>query len=131
MEGDSFPSNPRVFNYTFKNAGNNTIKMKGRTNFGCENVVEKTVQINATGLSSLSNEIGLEVYPNPSNGKITLEYSGVGVAQVSLFTIQGKLVYQSMHKSSDEIDLQVIKTGVYLLQVELQDKIAMQKIVIE
>jgi len=131
MEGDSFPSNPRVFNYTFKNAGNNTIKMKGRTNFGCENVIEKTVQINATGLSSLSNEIGLEVYPNPSNGKITLEYSGVGVAQVSLFTIQGKLVYQSMHKSSDEIDLQVIKTGVYLLQVELQDKIAMQKIVIE
>ncbi|MDP3929729.1 MAG: choice-of-anchor V domain-containing protein [Bacteroidota bacterium] len=131
MEGDSFPSNPRVFNYTFKNAGNNNIKMKGVSSFGCENVVEKTVQINATGLSSLSNEIGLEVYPNPSNGKITLEYSGVGVAQVSLFTIQGKLVYQSMHKSSDEIDLQVIKTGVYLLQVELQDKIAMQKIVIE
>lgn len=131
LEGDSFPSIPRVYNYTFKNSGTNTIKMKGVSNFGCENIAEKTVQINATGLASVSNEIGLEVYPNPSKGKITLQYSGTGMAQVSLFTIQGKLVYQSMHKSTDEIDLQAINSGVYLLQVDLNNKVATHKMVIE
>lgn len=131
IEGDSISNNQRVFNYTFKNSGNNTIKMKGVTNLGCENTVEKIVQINATGIFNLNNEIGLTVFPNPTHDKLTIQFVAEEPAQVSLFTIDGKMVYQSMHKSLDQLDFQAMHSGVYLLKVELNNKIAIQKIVIE
>ncbi len=131
IEGDSISNNQRVFNYTFKNSGNNTIKMKGVTNLGCENTVEKIVQINATGISNLNNEIGLAVFPNPTHDKLTIQFVAEEPAQVSLYAIDGKMVYQSMHKSSEQLDFQAMHSGVYLLKVELNNKIAIQKIVIE
>jgi PKD repeat protein len=131
MEGDSFPSNQRVFNYTFKNAGLNTIKMKGVSNFGCVNVVEKTVQITATGLANLNNEIGLEVFPNPNSGSFTLRFNSTAPAQVTLYNLHGQLVYQTEQYANELVQLNPLTPGVYLLKVEVNNKIVVQKMVIE
>jgi PKD repeat protein len=131
MEGDSFPSNQRVFNYTFKNAGLNTIKMKGVSNFGCVNVVEKTVQITATGLANLNNEIGLEVFPNPNSGSFTLRFNSKAPAQVTLYNLHGQLVFQTEQYANELVQLKPLTPGVYLLKVEVNNKIVVQKMVIE
>ena len=131
MEGDSFPSNPRVFNYTFKNPGNTTIKMKGRTNFGCENVTEKMVQINATGLTNLNNALGLEVFPNPNSGSFTIQFNSTELAEVILYNLHGQIMYQAKHNTQDFVQLNSIRSGVYLLKITQNNKVGFQKMVIE
>jgi PKD repeat protein len=131
LEGDSFPSNQRVFNYTFKNAGLSTIKMKGVSNLGCENRVEKSVQITATGLTNLNNTLGLEVFPNPNSGSFTIQFNSTELAEVILYNLHGQIMYQAKHNTQDFVQLNSIRSGVYLLKITQNNKVGFQKMVIE
>ena len=63
-------------------------------------------------------ESSLQLYPNPTKGKLQLKTSNqVEIEQVILYTIQGRAVRQ-LQLNNNEVDLHNYADGVYLLQIK-------------
>ncbi len=75
------------------------------------------------------------VYPNPTNGEVTIELSSSENATVQLFDIRGRKVYNNRFENNaafnKTIDLSSASTGVYLLQVTSGPKTATKKLIIK
>lgn len=74
------------------------------------------------------------VYPNPARDfiKISFKNSNIIVAKVMLYDSLGKLcLNQSLKNENNAINVQNLKKGLYLLRIETQDSIEIQKIIIK
>jgi hypothetical protein len=76
------------------------------------------------------------VYPNPSNGEVTISLSTDKDVNVSLFDIRGRKVYGQLHNNTsdsfnEKVDFSSMASGVYMLNVESGSKRAIKKIVIQ
>lgn len=83
-----------------------------------------------------SNNMELEVYPNPTDGELTIEWKGEfsGVAELTIFDMLGKQVVNQQVSSCDEcrVDLSLnLQPGVYQVQITSKNKRSTQKIVIQ
>jgi uncharacterized protein with FMN-binding domain len=75
------------------------------------------------------------VYPNPSNGEVTISLSTNKDVNVSLFDIRGRKVYDELHSNTsdsfnEKVDFSSMASGVYMLNVESGSKRAIKKLVI-
>jgi len=93
------------------------------------------VHISATdtltaGVKSINNLS--RIYPNPTNGRITIEVSGEEVSEYSLYSIKGKLMEgkKSLNAGVNIIDLTHLKNGVYLLDVKVGIKVETHRIIL-
>ena len=76
------------------------------------------------------NDFGrnISIYPNPARKFITV--SGISNAQISLYTIEGKLVkYEKL--TNNKIDLSNLSSGNYILKIESDAGIIIKKIIKE
>jgi hypothetical protein len=86
-----------------------------------------------TGISTTA----IKVYPNPvENGYLFIDINGMsGEAGIKIFSIDGRLVLakQVSLQSNQTVKLntELITTGIYLLRVESNNSVAVQKIVIK
>lgn len=93
--------------------------------------------INLAGIKSLSiakNQIeGFDVYPNPVKGNsFTLRTTSVGIKNVSIYSVLGKQVLDTKVKGTNEkINVSSLKTGIYILKVVENGKIATKKLVVK
>ena len=76
------------------------------------------------------------VYPNPSNGEVTISLSTDKDVNVSLFDIRGRKVYGQLHSNTsdsfnEKVDFSSMASGVYMLNVESGSKRAVKKLVIQ
>ena len=76
------------------------------------------------------------VYPNPSNGEVTISLSSNKDVEVSLFDIRGRKVYGQLHNNTsdsfnEKVDFSSMASGVYMLNVESGSKRAIKKLVIQ
>ena len=68
------------------------------------------------GISDLSHESMLSVYPNPSSGKITMRTSGTGILAVC--DLYGKeMLHQEISEPNTTIDIASLPGGLYLLKL--------------
>jgi len=78
-------------------------------------------QVFVTGLSNQSaalDDIYPSVYPNPFTDDITVEFNNPGQAVLSIYNIQGQLIFTDVATLSYvEIDLSDLKPGIYLLTI--------------
>lgn len=80
--------------------------------------------INSIGISETANELlDLQVYPNPTNGEITI--LGKDVKEVSVYDVYGKLV-QFENNVNGSIDLSALSKGMYVLKVPNHQPIKIQ-----
>ena len=116
-------------------------------NFGIYRTIEATFSTGINGtyyfgkasslLSVLENSFSLfGVYPNPSNGEVTISLSTNENVNISLLDIRGRRVYNKLHanKSSmftGKVDFSSVSSGIYLLEVKSGSKRAIKKIVIK
>jgi len=72
------------------------------------------------------------IYPNPSNGLITLE-SEKPIQRLAVFDALGKLVYQENVQSQTQVQVNLghLPHGLYLIQVEGDGVVASRKVVLE
>ena len=84
---------------------------------------------------SLSNEEWnvsnvMKVYPNPTNGIITVNVADEWVdGELSVTNLQGQIVLQSKLNSVNELlDFSELHSGMYLLTIQKEDKIVTHKI---
>lgn len=78
------------------------------------------------------NPIDLSIYPNPSNGKFTLLFTGNRnqVGSIEIYNLLGKRIYFSDNYQS-EIDLSGKPLGIYFIHFNLNSQTIIKKIVIE
>ena len=78
----------------------------------------------------IENNIAAKVYPNPTQGEITLE--GEGLNHVRILNAYGQTVYSSKIEGEQvRIDLSNMAKGIYMMHIEANDGQAVRKIVVE
>ena len=69
---------------------------------------------------SENTELGVSIYPNPSNGKFALYFENELLgADISIFDVQGKLLYSKTITSggTQNFDISDFETGMYLVKI--------------
>jgi hypothetical protein len=87
------------------------------------------------GINAIAGQGGFVIYPNPSNGKMTLisGNSAVKITSIVLTDVTGRLVEERMSLNEDQIELNLgsIAKGMYYIKVGLGDKVLLRKIMIQ
>ncbi len=131
--GDGGPATAAELDYAFSV----TADINGDFWFGdvFNNRVRKVTSV-LTGVASISpTNIGVNLYPNPNNGRFTIEWSVVsGQSSVEVFNVLGKEVLRTtLNPSTTQLDMNKQATGIYLYKIisETGDVIWIGKFVIE
>lgn len=71
------------------------------------------------------------VYPNPTNKNITIKFPNNLHSTISLYTINGKQLFNNLktEKSEIQIDVSYLKTGIYILKIINKNRIIYKKII--
>ncbi|WP_294678828.1 choice-of-anchor J domain-containing protein [uncultured Fluviicola sp.] len=109
------------FNPVTAGIGNHVITYSFTDVNGCEGEATFTMNVSGClGLAENGQDLGLEVYPNPTNGKfIAAASSGAEFSIVSVMDVQGKevqFVSSESVASVIEVDLSGQKPGVYFVK---------------
>ncbi len=86
-----------------------------------DNVFFKSEEI-ATGLNDLSRDYGMNFYPNPTSGNLSIELpsdnAGSYGSSIEIYNLTGKPIYQLKNISGkSDIDLSNLPTGLYILKI--------------
>lgn len=85
-----------------------------------------------------SDNLKLQVYPNPARDKVTVRYSArdKGKASISVINLAGKEVYQKREDAvfginASKIDAHQFDKGIYMVRVCINDQVSHQKLFVE
>ena len=93
-----------------------------------DNVFELHVYYSPTGVEE--TEAQVKVYPNPTNGFVTVEAEGM--TEVSVYNTLGQCVLQKEVAGNPTVlDLQQVSEGLYLLRVKTENGIISKRIAVE
>lgn len=130
--GDAGTSNLQNPTHTYTTNGNYTATVV--VSNGC-NSKSYTVSVGiTTGIDKVLNSNDFVVFPNPSNGKISLQITNNnGSMDATVLSVDGKVVfYQSNVGNNTELNLAGLSKGVYILQlIDKEKRSVNKKIVIE
>ncbi len=111
-----------------------TIKFKNVDTSDGQVVVDNiTWSAFGTTLSIVKNQIeGFALYPNPiSNGKLFMSSNSNVNKQLEIYSMMGKRVYSQNVNGHETIDISKLNSGIYMIRVEEEDKIATRKLIIK
>jgi len=93
------------------------------------------ISINNIKESEKNAEAGLTIYPNPSNGLLTVESSMEmsGNVEMTIYNLLGKTVWQRIEKNliKKTIDLSHLQSGIYILNCRSSDKVIFKRFIIQ
>ncbi len=70
-----------------------------------------------SGISGLTKQVGINIYPNPGNGLFNIQ-SEVDFDQIEVFTVAGQLVHtQAVSNRSFNLDLNHLNKGFYMMSL--------------
>lgn len=97
---------------------------------GFEIVLDNSAQ---TAIEKLK-EYGINIYPNPSNGRFTIQVeNNIKIKDISIIDLSGRIIYNDLfsNDNSKEIDLSEFAKGIYILQLDVENEKLVTKIIIE
>jgi len=120
---------------TYSSSGTYTITLIATNSCGSDTATEV---ITLTGILTVENTLYFDVYPNPSNGLLSLEFSANRYAkayELSILDITGKKVFEQTFTGvsgavQKQIDLSAFPKGVYELRLSSENGIGIKKIVL-
>ena len=124
--------------WTFNWEGTASIRVKG-VNAGCGegefSEPFEVICVICTGMDELSGSNGIHIFPNPSNGKFTIEFSdNIGKTEITIMNMLNEIVFESKTEivagKSINIDLSGNSAGVYFVRIKTANSEQVRKIVI-
>lgn len=94
-----------------------------------------TINTNAINEKTFDNLFTL--FPNPSNGKFTLQYKSTNInrskANVDVYNVVGEKIYSFLNETGDQfiIDLNSQSSGIYFLKLKTDNHVFTRKIIIQ
>jgi hypothetical protein len=122
-------------------------KHRHTENFGKSNIIYVDVSISQPNVYDcytssdpylIINEDWLKVYPNPNDGDFNLEISRAKAGDriaINIFSINGQKVYSTSENATTEsltikLSLSALPKGIYLINVQLEQKTITRKLTI-
>ena len=96
-----------------------------------------TVGLTISGIEEVDGvqRFDLNLYPNPNNGTFTIEPDKVidGEVEMTVYNVLGKRVWQSNSRDlvRETVDLSILESGIYLMDVRSENKIATKRFIIQ
>jgi PKD repeat protein len=117
--------------HTYTAAGTYTVTLAAQ-NGPCIDTARLTVVVNAVGgTEKISNSnLQIDVNPNPSSGKFTIETNVSEKQMVFIFDADGKLVFNQFITGNATIDARSLNAGVYSLNVVSNQGSVTKKLVV-
>ncbi len=75
----------------------------------------------------ISNNSDINVYPNPTTGKINISINGT--CQLVVYNIAGQSVYSNTTFAGGVVDLSDLQKGMYIISVKQQDNVSLTRII--
>jgi hypothetical protein len=86
----------------------------------------------SVGVNEVENNLGLRVFPNPSNEVINISLNKEVSASLTLLDVSGKVVKtQSLNGISTSINTASLNSGVYFVTINDGTSVSTQKVVIK
>jgi PKD repeat protein len=120
-------------NYTF-NPGNSTVNpavvsptlntsytVTGMASSGCSNTAVMTISVSpCTAIETVNNSEIFVVYPNPSQGMVTVKFGEVYTGKILVYNVIGQeLINKEIYKSEmTTLDLSPFAKGIYILKLK-------------
>ncbi|MCB0736075.1 MAG: PKD domain-containing protein [Bacteroidetes bacterium] len=102
--------------HTFSDYGTYTVSLTVTNSEGCSWTTSQEIKVDQT-ISISEQELALSIYPNPTNGAFNLQVSGTENAQLFIFDIAGKLVYNEQIVAETTWIQPGLQSGSYLVKV--------------
>lgn len=131
--GDGESDNDANPTHTYAFGGTYTVCVTAFNACGASAQVCSPVTVSViTGMADLIQQ-NLAVYPNPSEGSVTLELNGIeSAASLNIFDVAGRNVFSEQLVIGNEfkknINLQDVNAGTYLLQLVTEEGVATKKL---
>ncbi len=107
----------------------NTISVELTNSMSCQYNYELKVDVDSpTGLNDELLE-QLEVFPNPTNNKLTLRTNADNNINYQLLSPSGIILKDGVIEKSEELDMQNFQTGLYILLLKKENKTGSFKII--
>jgi hypothetical protein len=85
---------------------------------GCKGTGTVQVKVNTcTGISELSNQNGLKIYPNPNNGEFTIELTNINNSNITITNVLGQIIKTQKAELMNQINLNLFDKGIYFINV--------------
>ena len=97
--------------------------------YGCDSTIRYHVRINV-GIDESSNLSSINIYPNPTNDFLYIDYDKNKKLFYSLYDISGKLI-SDKKIISPIIDVRILDNGIYLLEIKDEEDNCIRKKVIK
>ncbi len=131
--------NGNVFAPSIAGMGSHWIYYSYTNQYGCAAVDSQSVMVNeCTGLNNSWEQTGLNIFPNPGDGSLTilLKDTNDAVEEISVYNVAGQILfklapvqnygaYASLH-----LDLTKLANGIYAMKIIQGGKVSMHKVVI-
>ncbi|PLX18536.1 MAG: hypothetical protein C0599_12195 [Salinivirgaceae bacterium] len=133
--GDSNTSTEENPVYIYAEPGSYEVNLIA-SNAECgDSSITKTVVVDVIPLNNITSDNTLDIYPNPSNGFITIRFNEIilGATKIILRNISGKIVFEKTIKSplsKQPVDITEVPVGIYTLSIIANDKTQNRRIVI-
>jgi hypothetical protein len=87
------------------------------------------LSVRSLGIGGLNNSDQIIIYPNPSNHNITIEFPDNGFGNIQLENEMGQVLVQRQIKNkSEDIDLNTVPAGIYIIRINYNDNITYKKV---
>ncbi len=125
--------------WTLNWEGTATITVKGYNEACGEGDFSEGFEITCsicTGINEKADLAGIQVYPNPSNGRITVSFdNNVGMTEISVMNMLNKVVFsdktETLIGKTIILDLSDLSKGVYFIKLKTDRQEETRKIVIQ
>ena len=124
-------------NYTYFDnvaAGNYTYKVSAVYSNTCESDYALTpdesqnyVEVNVTSVTDINDEVAL--YPNPTNGMVTIEAAGMN--HIAVVNALGQVVYSAdVNTDMTQLNLGQFNAGIYMVRISTENGVGVKRVTV-
>jgi len=110
--------------------GTHTISYTYTDGNNCEGSATNTITVDGCAGIDETNVIGLTIYPNPTNGMITIQFEGKE-ADIAIVDLAGKTVNRVTIQSNETIDMSDLNAGTYFVNVDVNGSISTERVIVK
>lgn len=116
--------------FTYDDAGNRT---RREITLGKSNEATLDTAAALEPLTDWLDKMKITIYPNPTQGRLTIDIAHItpdAVGEITIQTLEGKRLQQpELIKATNDLDLSAYPPGIYILRIRSAEKVCEWKIV--
>lgn len=118
VPGDSSIMDPHFYPNNYEGCGNIKIMVWAGNDKANADTMEFNACTWALGMAALGKDKPVQVYPNPTQGQLHLEFETEGSVDVEIFDLLGKKMRSFSHEGNhSSMDLSDLPNGLYIIRI--------------